>query len=457
MTVAEIAELKVQELDNPPPIPTQFLTLSGKQAALINSQSPITTEITNGKITIKLKEPAWIYDLTFWIVENNTAQTQKIAKHTQISIKYSRGTSKTIELNAHEKFADYYLKDFIDEIQIIFSGLGGIKNILSPTVCKNIVIRGFSAQEFHDFSSNVIEYLNSSSKFHKEREIIIEDLKAKEELSSQKETDIGDLESTIEVLRNEIESLTEKEKQIQLEIEKSQTKLEIINKKSTDLENRASSQHETNKTLTKEIEVNRVRRDKLLSDNNIFMEEFASYVKQGRESINSYFLIGTACFVILFICLYRLITSSLTLVQDPEILKEISAFDLLLSRLPFAIVLGIIMVAAMKILFQLLNRTFEIHQERLLLTKLSIIAKDNAFFSADGLDIPAEIIYSQKSLLKMELLKEFLSGNYRNIPAKQTEIKSRLQEFVNKYHTLNKEKTAQEVTEQTDTKDSARK
>ncbi|WP_411381142.1 hypothetical protein [Pseudomonas sp. MPB26] len=457
MTVAEIAEIKVQQLDNPPPIPTQFLSLSGKQATLVNSQNPTSTDITNGKITIKFKDPTWVYDLTFWITENSTAQTQKIAQHTQVLIKHSRGSSKTIELNAHEKFADYYLKDFIDEIHISFSSLGSLKNILSPAACKKIVLRGFSAQEFHDFNSKVSEFLNSSADFHKERDKIIEDLTAKEVLAAQKETQILDLNSTIETLKTEVELLSDKEKQIQLEIEKSQTKFDIINNKSTELEDKAASQHEINNNLMKEIEANRVRRDNLLSDNSIFMEEFSSYVKQGRESINSYLLIGAACFIILFVCLYRLIASSLTLVRDPEILKEISAFDLLLSRLPFAIVLGIIMVAAMKILFQLLNRTFEIHQERLLLTKLSIIAKDNALSSADGLDIPAELIYAQKSLLKMELLKEFLSGNYRNIPIKQAEIKKRLQDFTENFHIINKEKPAQGDPEPIDTTNPTKK
>lgn len=451
MTAIEAAEIEVEKLKTPSTIPTKLISLTGKQSTLVNREDNLSTEVSNGKITAKFKNPTWIYDITLWLSEENAPQLERLAKQTKIVVKLSRGNEETISLNQHQEMADYYIKDFVDEIQITFFGIGKLKTLLSPIVCRKIDFRGLSSEDFFQFTSSINNYISSSTKFHKERNAVIEELKATDIAITEKSIEITGLEESIANLTTEIETLTSKERDLQVTIERSQAKLEITNNKTTELEDKSTSQTEINNSLIKDIENNRLKRDKLLTDNNIFMEEFSSYVKQGRESIRSYFIIGIACFAILSTCLYRLITSSQSLAGDPEILKEISAFDLLLSRLPFALVLGLIMVAAMKIMFQLLSRTFEIHQERLLLTKLSIIAKDNAFFSADGLDIPSELIYTQKSMLKMELLKEFLSGDYRNVPQKQIELKNRFQDFITKQHQLKADNQAHDQYEDIET------
>ena len=108
------------------------------------------------------------------------------------------------------------------------------------------------------------------------------------------------------------------------------------------------------------------------------------------------------------------------------------------------------MIVSVKMLSTLLGKIFEIHQERLLLSKLSILAKDNSFFSATGVDVSSEIIYDKRVSLKMELLKEFLSGNYRGAAEKEKEIRRKFDEFKNRIKEEKEEKAKDNVLDQTE-------
>jgi hypothetical protein len=163
------------------------------------------------------------------------------------------------------------------------------------------------------------------------------------------------------------------------------------------------------------------------------MEEFSSYVEQGKNNITSYVVIGLILLGIVGVCLSRLIISAVALSNDPTILTTVSAYDLFISRLPIAVVLGTIMLVCLRMASVLLGKIFEIHQERLVLSKLSILAKDNSFFSAEGLDIPSDLIFDKRVSLKMELLKEFLSGNYKGAAEKERLIKNEFTDFKSRF------------------------
>ncbi|PNF52462.1 hypothetical protein C1170_05855 [Stutzerimonas frequens] len=203
----------------------------------------------------------------------------------------------------------------------------------------------------------------------------------------------------------------------------------MLNKQSADLEQRLRENERLNQHLIENIQDNREELQALLANKNVFMEEFSAYVEQGKGNINSYFWVGGALLLVVAFCLWRLVASAVALSNDPAILETVSAFDLFVSRLPLAFLLGSVMIICLRILFVLLSKVFEIHQERLLLAKLSILAKDNSFFSANGLDIAGELIYNKRVSLKMELLKEFLAGNYRGAVEKESEIKNSFQKF----------------------------
>jgi len=277
---------------------------------------------------------------------------------------------------------------------------------------------------------NAEKFIEQSSAFDEAKIKIIEELKSKEILSQAKNEQLIELTDEITASVQQINALSEKHQLMTSNIQAAEAKLKVVTDATSTMEDRLSSAKEQNEILIKSITAAQAKRDELLNDTNIFMEEFSSYVKQGNDSINSYKWIGSLFFLIIAVCLWRLITSSLNLAADPIILKEISAIDLLLSRLPFAIVIGIVTAASMNVIFQLLKKVFEIQQERLNLTKLSILAKDNAFYSAEGLNIPGEAVYAQRASLKMELLKEFLSGKYQTVQQKENELRLRFSDFL---------------------------
>jgi len=304
------------------------------------------------------------------------------------------------------------------------------KTLLSkPPVCEKINITGFNSEDFADFCANTTVYLAAAKKFSENKTRLIADLnKINSDIAGAEAAEIESKDSLNSVL-SDLGKNQEKLEAIEMEVSKLEAKASVVSKQSADLEQRIQENERVNQHLVDSVQDNREELEALLANKNVFMEEFSSYVEQGKGNIVSYFWTGVALLCVVAFCLWRLIASAAALSNDPSILQTVSAFDLFVSRLPIAFLLGTVMIICLKIIYMLLSKVFEIHQERLLLAKLSILAKDNSFFSAGGLGIPGELVYERRVLLKMELLKEFLSGNYRGAADKELKIRRSFAEF----------------------------
>ncbi|MBP8170691.1 MAG: hypothetical protein KAX90_00205 [Pseudomonas sp.] len=426
--IDDLSKLDTNPIPDIPYIKSEYINLTGKQSSLVNSAQQGNVAVQTGKITIKFLEPMWVYDLTIWTGNEDQANADKLCRHTTAKVTYSRGDTRDIELSAYDSYLDCYPKDFVSEIEIKFFNINKIL-ISTPPKCQKITLRGLSGEDYAEFCGKVGTYLTNSRKLTTTRDRIQAELTEKNNKLLELQNEIEALEHSSAATKRELATEQEKLSTAREALLQAESQASLLTRKSTDIEQRISENERSNQNLIVNIQDNKAELERLLANKNVFMEEFSSYVEQGKRNIQFYTLIGIILLFIIGLCLKQLITSALTLSNDPTILQTISAFDLFLSRLPIAFVLGLIMIASVKILYTLLGKIFEIHQERLLLSKLSILAKDNSFFSATGVNVSSEIIYDKRVSLKMELLKEFLSGNYRGAAEKEKEIRRKYDEF----------------------------
>lgn len=426
--IENIEELTPEAITAPEVLVSNYFKASGKQQYLLFRNRPEEVALKNGKITLKFISPVWIYDISLALGAENKSEAEKLAKHTSITITDVMGRTHDFLCRPLQSFVDVYPKLFATELVIEFNKINRL-GVLSPK-CRRITIRGMGESEFSDFALSVSNYLTDSAAFASARTKILGELKLT--LEGIEEND-RTLQASTEALA-QVQSDTEAEKtslaDLQLSITKAEAQLKIISNNDAEVRQRVSENESINKTFAQEIQINKGILAKLQADKNIFMEEYGSYVEQGERNIFSYFAIGLVMILIASVCLWRLIASAASLAGDPAILKDISAFDLFLSRAPLALALAFVAALCLRVVGRLLSKIFEIHQERLLLSKLSILAKDNSFASAEGVDVSPDLIYSQRISLKMELLKEFLAGNYRSAQAKESVLRERFIEFL---------------------------
>jgi hypothetical protein len=428
MSITELEKTDTTPIPVPPKIKIEYTNISGKQGYLFDRTELDTVSIQNGKICVKFTEPMWIYDLTLWIEKDSQPKSDKLARHTTVTVTTSRGDKREITMAAHDSYVDCKPKDFLTEIELKFTGINKI-SLSSPPACRKLTIEGLTSSEFYEFCGNVSSYIYASGVLNKNKESLIAKLKETNTEINKTQTSLSELQSLHEETKAELEKEQEKLKQAQVKTSQEEAKSSILNNQSSELEQRINESTRHLQNLSESVQDNREELEKLLADKNVFMEELSSYVEQGEKNIKAYTLIGLAFLAILSVCLWRLIESALRLSQDPQLLERISAFDLFLSRLPLAAVLGGVIILCLKLISSLLNRTFEIHQERLLLSKLSILAKDNSFSSVEGLNVEHGLIYEKRTALKMELLKEFLSGNYKGAAEKERHLRNRFEQF----------------------------
>lgn len=444
-----LSEIKNMDLDPVPAIPLirqEYLTLSGKQSPLVNRSTENNLKVENGRILIKFSEPIWLYDLTIWIADSGTSKAEKLLRHTTVTLNFARGGKSVVGMSASETYIDCFPKDFVLDLEIKFYGIN--KTLLGvPPECKKITIKGLTSEEFYEFNRSANSYIVNSKKLSDTKERFVAELTETNAKIIEGRQAFADLEADIKLAKESSQEEGERLVSVQMQVANAENKFSILNTKSSELDQRLAESKRNLENYASDIQDNRQELDRLLADKNVFMEEYKSYVEQGERNVKVYLAIGMAIFLILAVCVWRLLASAIKISADPQLLSTVSAFDLFLSRLPLAFVLGTIVVLGMRLILTLLAKTFEIHSERLLLAKLSILAKDNSFASAEGIEVPPAMVYEKRVSLKMELLKEFLSGNYRGATEKQKLLREKFDSFKDSFKKKAEDDGAAEISD----------
>lgn len=163
-----------------------------------------------------------------------------------------------------------------------------------------------------------------------------------------------------------------------------------------------------NQTLKESIEASTERLQELRSNINLFPSEIVSFVDQGSRNIRQYFWLALAPIGIILVMFILLVNGAANLTTVITQGSNINIEALMLSRIPYVVIsLGII-TACYKIARVFISELIKINNQRLNLTKISIIAKDVSTSAEHDLHLNEEDTFRLRADLKMQLLKDHL-------------------------------------------------
>lgn len=150
---------------------------------------------------------------------------------------------------------------------------------------------------------------------------------------------------------------------------------------------------------------------------NLFPTEIVAFVDQVSKSAKQYFWLAVVPIAIIPIVFITLIMGAADLstifTHDPKL--NINA--VVLSRMPYVAISLAIITACYKIAKAFILEMVKINNQRLNLTKISIIAKDVSQAAEQGLNLTDEEIFRLRADFKMQLLrdhmKEYISKDFR--------------------------------------------
>lgn len=156
--------------------------------------------------------------------------------------------------------------------------------------------------------------------------------------------------------------------------------------------------------LNKDVAKGTVELRQLKDDRRMISDEFSSFVEEGRGQTNVYGWLSiipllAACAAL--ICLLRGGWDLATLTAE----SPSQAYAYLLQRLPYTMATIAIAGILLEIVRQMIRKIMSIHEDRLALARLLVVARDATYAAASGLDMSEEDIFKERMLAKMELLK----------------------------------------------------
>lgn len=186
--------------------------------------------------------------------------------------------------------------------------------------------------------------------------------------------------------------------------------------------------------LNRKIAKENVELLSLTTDRNLISDEYRDYVKEGKAQSRIYVASAVVPMLAILFSVWQVYVGASTVLNTSYsgFLDILSAFA---QRIPFTLVLGLVVFYSWILISSLLGKIFEIHNDRLILARLLVIAKDTVFSSAQGLDLSDEVKFRERAALKIQLLKSHLSREL----SPDFEYKGRVDSFVPQPHAENEE------------------
>lgn len=234
----------------------------------------------------------------------------------------------------------------------------------------------------------------------------------------EREEEIVELDASIEEKTSELreietatQSALQTNKKAQEDIQVAATVAKEQTVRADNLEQSIGKLTEERRVLTKDTVDAEAQLAEIKANINLFPTDLNGYVRQGTRSVRLYAILCAVPLVLIVWVTLRLFGNSERLLDAIALLKEISIFDFLLSRLPYVTVSLTVLGISVGVLRFLLSEIIEINRRRQELYKISIIAQDVSYASQDGLDLSVDDEYDLRTQTKMELLKEHLRQN----------------------------------------------
>jgi hypothetical protein len=270
-------------------------------------------------------------------------------------------------------------------------------SLLTTPKIVRVTVTGLSLEEFHAYEWAVKDHDDRARRLS-EKEVLLADIDSK---IATAQSEKASLESEVGKSRAEAETLTASLLSIRASIAEVEAKRDVI---SGDIRYLETERDTIRSDLVKAAGELKTLREEL----KIFPSEIAGFVREGNRSINWFIGISVPFAIIIGLVTYSLFSSAVDLTQIYKKDPTIEIWTVFLTRIPFVLVSLAILEVCGYIVGRLVFEIIRINRQRLNLSKLSIVAKDVASASANGLDFDKNEVYEKEVRLKMDLLREHM-------------------------------------------------
>lgn len=291
------------------------------------------------------------------------------------------------------------------------------RSISSGKKIEKVVVEGLTEDDFAFASLDFSRLHTLKEKIISSCQLKISEVERKQESLDSIKTEIVELNQKKEQTTNEISDLEESYKEtdeelgdIKNSIEAKKSEISELNKRidnATDTLNITGNQKNQ---LNKEISEKQNQLKLLIDDINLFPTEIKAFVSQGAKSISRYTFLAAIPILAIGAITLALFFSAADLTSIITNNPDTNIWGVFLTRLPYVAVCASILAASYKLAKVFISEIIKINDQRLNLSKISIIAKDVQHASTEGLGLTDEQKANLNTQLKMQMLQDHLKS-----------------------------------------------
>lgn len=398
-------------------IPTDFFNGNPRLIKAINGAEDYKVSVNESEAEIRFDAPAYVSEIRLTMDIFESAKHWKVIAKDLLSGKDEKVIATPSE---KDKVFIFSVKSLITSFVIHRKG-SWAKNV------RNIRVAGFRMADVMAFESQYVSLTQA-------RKDLLGLVDSKEKIINARALDVAEqteaLHASQSVVQDEVEVI--KAELVSLETKKTeltrQTDIldELLKTKQAALQEeqlRNEQLSKSNRAVASELEQNSQKLTAanvsianaegklrgLVNNINVFSEEFSGFVEQGTVQIQRYMLLAFVPLLIFCILVYNLFHGAVDLTTKFSEIPKMDLLTLFVTRIPFVAISALIIGVCVKIFFFLVNRIILIHQQRLDLAKIAIIAKDVSDASAMDSGLSESQIYEEKTYLKMAILRAYLA------------------------------------------------
>ncbi|WP_136439274.1 hypothetical protein [Pacificoceanicola onchidii] len=298
------------------------------------------------------------------------------------------------------------------------------KKWLTNTQITRVRLLGFQIDELEDFIRLVAKLDQYKENVSEEARKEIRKAEAANEKAKNIEmhrekllSEISDSNSKVAELNANIGRLTEQRQGLIEDIASREEAISNLDERSVQVQEIIAERTTERKSLAKSVAELKQELRALEDDVNMFPTEIGGFVSQGGQNIGTYWKLAAVPIALMVLVTGLLVfnAANLTTVYDEGGTAKI--WSILLTRIPYVIIATAIITACYKLARVFIAEIMRINQQRLNLSKISIVATDASNTSQEGLDLTDRELYELRTDLKMQLLrdhlKEYLSTDFR--------------------------------------------
>jgi prefoldin subunit 5 len=231
-------------------------------------------------------------------------------------------------------------------------------------------------------------------------------------------SEISEANQTIADLNANIGRLTEQRQGLLGDITKREEAISALDERRNQMQERIAERTTEREGLAREVGELKQKLRALEDDVNMFPTEIGAFVSQGGANIRTYWKLAAVPIALMVVVTGLLVFNAANLTTVFDEVDGVQIWSILITRIPYVIIATAIITASYKLARVFVAEIMRINQQRLNLSKISIVATDASNTSQEGLtELTDRELYELRTDLKMQLLrdhlKEYLSSDFR--------------------------------------------